>query len=33
MREGKIVGEVPASDASQELIMKYIMTQQEVLEQ
>ncbi len=32
MREGKIVGEVPASDASQEIIMKYIMTQ-EVLEQ
>ena len=33
MREGKIVGEVPSSDASQELIMKYIMTQQEVMEQ
>lgn len=32
MREGKIVGEVPARDASQEIIMKYIMTQ-EVLEQ
>ena len=32
MREGKIVGEVPASEASQELVMKYIMTQ-EVLEQ
>ncbi len=32
MREGRIVGEVPASEASQELIMKYIMTQ-EVLEQ
>ncbi|MBC7877011.1 MAG: ATP-binding cassette domain-containing protein [Anaerolineales bacterium] len=30
MREGKIVGEVPASEASQEVIMKYIMTQQEV---
>ena len=33
MREGKIVGEVPASEASQEIIMKYIMTQQEVVEQ
>jgi len=32
MREGKIVREVPASEASQELVMKYIMTQ-EVLEQ
>ncbi len=32
MREGRIVGEVPASEASQELIMKYIMTQQEVIE-
>lgn len=32
MREGKIVGEVPAKDASQEIIMKYIM-KQEVLEQ
>jgi putative multiple sugar transport system ATP-binding protein len=32
MREGRIVGEVPASEASQELIMKYIMTQQEVME-
>ncbi len=32
MREGRIVGEVPAKEASQELIMKYIMTQ-EVLEQ
>ena len=32
MREGKIVGEVPANKASQEIIMKYIMTQ-EVLEQ
>ncbi len=31
MREGRIVGEVPAREASQELIMKYIMTQ-EVLE-
>ena len=33
MREGRIVGEVPSSSASQELIMKYIMTQQEVMEQ
>jgi len=33
MRDGKIVGEVPASEASQELVMKYIMTQQEVMEQ
>ncbi len=32
MREGRIVGEVPSSEASQELIMKYIMTQQEVME-
>jgi putative multiple sugar transport system ATP-binding protein len=29
MREGKIVGEVPASEASQEIIMTYIMKQQE----
>ncbi|MCX6080189.1 MAG: sugar ABC transporter ATP-binding protein [Chloroflexi bacterium] len=33
MREGKIVGELPASEASQEIVMKYIMTQQEVMEQ
>ncbi len=33
MREGRVVGEVPSSSASQELIMKYIMTQQEVMEQ
>jgi putative multiple sugar transport system ATP-binding protein len=33
MREGKIVGEVPAKDASQEIIMKFIMKQQEVMEQ
>ncbi|MDQ3005766.1 MAG: ATP-binding cassette domain-containing protein [Chloroflexota bacterium] len=33
MREGKIIGEVPASEASQELVMKYIMTEQEVMEQ
>jgi putative multiple sugar transport system ATP-binding protein len=33
MREGKIVGELPASEASQEKVMKYIMTQEEVVEQ
>ncbi len=33
MREGKIVGEMPASEASQEKVMKYIMTQQEVVAQ
>jgi putative multiple sugar transport system ATP-binding protein len=33
MREGRIVGEVPASEASQETIMKFIMTEQEVMEQ
>jgi putative multiple sugar transport system ATP-binding protein len=32
MRDGKIVGEMPASEASQEKVMKYIMTQQEVVE-
>jgi putative multiple sugar transport system ATP-binding protein len=31
MREGRIVGEMLASEASQELVMKYIMTQQEVM--
>jgi len=31
MREGKIVGEVPASEASQEIVMTYIMRQQEVM--
>ncbi len=31
MREGKIVGEMPAAEASQEAIMKCIMTQQEVI--
>jgi putative multiple sugar transport system ATP-binding protein len=31
MREGKIVGEMPASEASQEIVMKCIMTQQEVM--
>ena len=33
MRDGKIVGEMPASEASQEKVMKYIMTQQEGMEQ
>jgi putative multiple sugar transport system ATP-binding protein len=33
MRDGKIVGEMPASEASQEKVMKHIMTQQEVVEQ
>src|SRR5215203_1604207 len=33
MRSGKIVGELPAGEASQEKIMTYIMRQQEVLEQ
>jgi putative multiple sugar transport system ATP-binding protein len=32
MRDGKVVGEMPAKGASQEKIMKYIMTQQEVME-
>ena len=32
MREGRIVGEVPASEASQEIIMKFIMTE-EAMEQ
>ena len=32
MREGKIVGEVPASEASQELVMKYIMTQEVIVD-
>jgi len=31
MREGKVVGEMPAKEASQESIMKCIMTQQEVV--
>jgi putative multiple sugar transport system ATP-binding protein len=30
MRDGKIVGEMPAIEASQEKVMKYIMTQQEM---
>jgi hypothetical protein len=33
MRRGKIVGEVPAKDASQELIMKFIMTEEEARKQ
>lgn len=33
MRDGKIVGEMPAREASQEKVMKYIMTEQEVVEQ
>lgn len=33
MGEGKILGELPAQEASQEVIMKYIMRQQEVLAQ
>ena len=33
MRDGKVVGEVPAREASQELVMKFIMTQNEVTEQ
>lgn len=33
MRDGKIVGEMPASEASQEIVMTHIMTEQEVVEQ
>lgn len=33
MREGRIVGEVPAKEASQEIVMKFIMSQKEVIEQ
>jgi putative multiple sugar transport system ATP-binding protein len=33
MRDGKVVGEMPASEATQEKVMKYIMTQQEGMEQ
>jgi putative multiple sugar transport system ATP-binding protein len=33
MRDGKIVGEMPASEASQEIVMKHIMTQQEVIQE
>jgi putative multiple sugar transport system ATP-binding protein len=32
MRKGKIVAEMPAKDASQEIVGKYMMTQQEVIE-
>ena len=32
MRDGKIVGEMPSSEASQEAVMKCIMTEQEVME-
>jgi putative multiple sugar transport system ATP-binding protein len=31
MRDGKIVGEMPASEATPEIVMKHIMTQQEVM--
>lgn len=33
MRDGKIVGEMPASEASQESVMKYIMIEEEEVEQ
>jgi putative multiple sugar transport system ATP-binding protein len=33
MRDGKIVGEMPASQASQEIVMKHIMFDREVIEQ
>ena len=33
MRDGKIVGEMPASEASQEIVMNHIMLEQEVVEQ
>ena len=33
MRDGKIVGEMPASAASQEIVMNHIMIEQEVVEQ
>jgi putative multiple sugar transport system ATP-binding protein len=33
MRRGKIVGEVPAKDASQEIIMRFIMTEKEAMKQ
>jgi putative multiple sugar transport system ATP-binding protein len=32
MKEGKIVGEIPAKEATQEIVMKFIM-KQEVTEQ
>jgi putative multiple sugar transport system ATP-binding protein len=31
MRDGKIVGEMPATEATPEIVMKHIMTQQEVM--
>ena len=31
MREGRIVGELPASEATQEIVMKYIMTEQQAV--
>ncbi len=31
MRDGKIVGEMPTSEASQEIVMRHIMTEQEVM--
>jgi putative multiple sugar transport system ATP-binding protein len=33
MRDGKIVGEMPTSEASQEIVMNHIMIEQEVVEQ
>ena len=33
LRDGKIVGEMPASEASQEIVMKHIMTEQETVDQ
>jgi putative multiple sugar transport system ATP-binding protein len=33
MRNGRIVGEVPAQEATQEVIMKFIMRKQEVTQQ
>ena len=33
MRDGKIVGEMPAKEASQEIVMKHIMFDQEAIEQ
>ena len=33
MREGKIVGEMPAAEASQEIVMKHIMFDQEAIAQ
>lgn len=32
LRDGKIVGEMPASEASQEIVMRHIMTEQETVE-